>query len=260
MANLRSQEEEAAGPSTYGSQHEGPHTRLTVQQKWRVEEEFAAKEEEKSSMWLPILAKWLITILMAAILTFLLVVSKLSFLTLSMQLARQKPSADINEDNVSEWTGYTGQMLMIFLVLLVPYALQFLRALANVLCVVSAPWPQCSGVAACFAVALLEVTGLSLLALKVVPAYGPRLGVLVMGGSVILSLSWTVLQIIYRRIRSNGSKTCWFGVISLLCLFGECMTNLVYSRIVFTKLLSWSTVYSYERLLSHVRDDSVKQQ
>ncbi|RUS88695.1 hypothetical protein EGW08_003510, partial [Elysia chlorotica] len=118
---------------------------------------------------------------------FLLLASKLSFLALSSLLHTHRPGQAVGENNTSDWARYTGQMLMLYLALLITYGLQALRAAKNGLLSRNSPWPKATAIAACVAAGTLEPLGLVILALKIVPAYGPGISVLVLACSVALS-------------------------------------------------------------------------
>ncbi|GFO42301.1 chitin synthase [Plakobranchus ocellatus] len=142
-----------------------------------------------------------------------------------MHLDQQKPTVAVSKDNVNNWSRYTGQMLIIFLALLLPYGLQLLRAIKNGLFARSAPWPKATGILACLVVGTLEPLGLILLALKVVPAYGPGLGVLVMGCSVCLSAA--AASVLTCAGYGDGTRAGSFMTLATFLLLGG-LSGIIY--------------------------------
>ncbi|BFZ23575.1 hypothetical protein BsWGS_26614 [Bradybaena similaris] len=173
---------------------------LTVDNKWKVEQELAQRmsQNDGPSRIVPI-AKWMFTILLASAITVLFIATKVSFISLSLALNSTRPISGPTEENMDIWVAYTGQFLVIYMVIAAPYFLLFLRAAWVGLLATDEPWPRKSAVLCCLAVGLLEPLGLVTLALKVLPNFSPSLGVLILGTTTALSIFIETLLLLRQR-------------------------------------------------------------
>lgn len=80
------------------------NNQLTVDRKWKVEQELAEKlsQQSRPSKIVPVV-KWLVTILLASAITCLFIATKLSFIALSLALNMTAPSAPPDNKNTVSW-------------------------------------------------------------------------------------------------------------------------------------------------------------
>ncbi|CAL1530473.1 unnamed protein product, partial [Lymnaea stagnalis] len=190
---------------------------LTVDGQWKVDREIGEKltRESGPSCIVP-LAKWAVTLLTSILITCIFVATKLSFLSLSQLLEAKKPQHDVFDHN--QWTHYTGQFIIVYLVIAIPYFLIFLRACWNGLTAKTVRWPKKTAILSCLVCGVLEPLGLVLLGLKVLPKLSPALGALtissfffvsVLGGTIEsfvhgLRIKWRIANIVGSSLVLGG--------------------------------------------------------
>ncbi|XP_067653543.1 chitin synthase chs-2-like isoform X2 [Haliotis asinina] len=183
---------------------------LTVNKKWKVDERLQEKmlASNRPTILVPI-AKWICTILLGLGVLMCVGASKWSVIGLAANMNVTRNAI------LPERVEYSRSFIMISLMVLVPYCINFLRAAFVATCRKDMLWPNRTSVITGVIVAVLESFGVCLFALKILINFNGFVVILLMNAVFVLPfIVTTVFNIKQRKERNGGILLMWTSLVA----------------------------------------------